>query len=70
MTTLLEDAFEKVSQLSNIEQNRYAHFILEEIEAEQKWDKLLGESEILLESMADEALHEFEKSQTTPLEIK
>jgi len=67
MTTLLENAFEKVSQLPDIEQNRYARLILEEIEAEKKWDRLLGDSEELLATMADEALNAFEKHQTTPL---
>ncbi len=36
MPTLLETAFEKASELSEIEQNRFAKFFIEEIESEKK----------------------------------
>jgi len=67
MTTLLETAFEKASELSDIEQNRFAKFFIEEIHAEKKWDNLFSESEDMLTQMADKALDEYKNSETTPL---
>ena len=59
MTTLLETAFEKASALSELEQNRFAKFFIEEIESEKKWDILFSESEDLLADMADIVLDDY-----------
>jgi len=67
MTTLLETAFEKASELSEIEQNRFAKLFMDEIESEKKWDNLFSESEDLLADMADMALKDYNKKNTTPL---
>jgi len=67
MTTLLETAFEKASELSDIEQNRFAKFFMEEMQSEKKWDNLFSESEDLLAQMADKALDEYKNNETTPL---
>ena len=67
MTTLLETAFEKASELSDIEQNRFAKFFIEEIHSEKKWDNLFSESEDMLAQMADKALDDYKNSETTPL---
>jgi len=67
MTTLLETAFEKASELSEIEQNRFAKIFMDEIESEKKWDNLFSESEDLLADMADMALKDYNKNNTTPL---
>ena len=68
MTTLLETAFEKASELSEIEQNRFAKLFIEEIQSEKKWDELFAESEDILADMADTALDEYHNNTTTPLE--
>ena len=68
MTTLLETAFEKASELSEIEQNRFAKLFIEEIQSEKKWDELFAESEDILADMADIALDEYHNNLTTPLE--
>ena len=67
MTTLLETAFEKASELSDIEQNRFAQFFIEEMQSEKKWDNLFSESEDMLAQMADKALAEYENNETTLL---
>lgn len=67
MTTLLETAFEKASELSDIEQNRFAQFFIEEMQSEKKWDNLFSESEDLLAQMADKALDEYKNNETTLL---
>ena len=67
MTTLLETAFEKASELSEIEQNRFAKLFMDEIQAEKKWDNLFSESEDVLADMADMALEDYNKNDTAPL---
>ena len=67
MTTLLETAFEKISALPEIEQNIYAKNLLEEIDAEKKWDSSFSESEDLLSQMADDGLEDYRKNNTKPL---
>ena len=67
MTTLLETAFEKASELSDIEQNRFAKLFIEEIQSEKKWDNLFSESEDMLADMADMALEEYKNNETTLL---
>ncbi len=58
MTTLLERAFEKASQLPEMEQNILAKQLLEELNIEKKWDKTFAESEDILDALATEALEE------------
>ena len=67
MTTLLETAVEKVSALPEIEQNRVAKYLLEEVASEKKWDRYFGESEDMLSQMADSALKALKNGDTKPL---
>jgi len=69
MTKLLEKAFKKASQLPGVEQNAFARWMLEEIEAEKKWDKTFAESEDILDKLADEALEAYKEGRTGTLEI-
>lgn len=64
MTELLEKAFAKVSELSEEEQNEIAGLILEEMADEQKWQKSFANSKIQLETLAEEALKEYELGKT------
>ena len=41
MTKLLDSAFNEVSELSEIEQNIFARFILDEIHLEKQWNARL-----------------------------
>ncbi len=58
MTELLERAFTQASQFSVAEQNRFAQWILAEMESEQRWNRTFAHSEDLLSQLADEALAE------------
>ena len=51
MTTLLQQAFDKASELPSVEQDRFARFILAELESERRWTELFShlESEDMLE---------------------
>ena len=58
MTQLLQKAFERAAQLPQEDQDKFARFLLAELESEQRWAELFGrpESEDLLERLADKAL--------------
>ncbi|MDX2036066.1 MAG: hypothetical protein SFX72_05400 [Isosphaeraceae bacterium] len=58
MSRLLDQAIEVVKKLPESDQNALASILLEEIEAERRWDELFArpESADLLSRMADQAL--------------
>ena len=60
MTTLLQQAFEKASQLPVDLQDQLAQELLEDIAGELQWDTTFARSEDLLEQLAAKALQEFE----------
>ncbi|MBW1744972.1 MAG: hypothetical protein JRG74_04545 [Deltaproteobacteria bacterium] len=61
MTKLLENAFNQASKLPEIEHNVIGRWLLYEIKADKKWEKLFAESEDVLEQLAQEALMEYER---------
>ena len=69
MTKLLQQAFERASELPDTEQDKFARFLLAELESERQWIELFvrPESENLLEHLADEALSEHRAGRTRPL---
>ena len=69
MNQLLQEAFAKAAELPEAEQDRFARFLLAELESERQWAELFArpESEDLLERMADEALSEHHAGRTQPL---
>lgn len=69
MTRLLERAFKEASKLSNVEQNALAKWLLEELEAEKKWEQIFAESEDILNRLADEALEAHKQGKTKPLDV-
>ena len=69
MTRLLEKAFEDASKLPGIEQNALAKWLLEELEAERKWDRAFAGSEDILGRLADEAIEAHRRGKTIPLDI-
>ena len=71
MNQLLQEAFERASALPEEEQDRFARFLLAELESEQSWSELFArpESEDLLERLADEALSEHRAGRTKPLSL-
>jgi len=66
MTRLLEKAFAEASRLPNSEQNALARWLLDELEAEKKWEHAFAESEDVLERLADEALEMHRQGKTIP----
>ena len=70
MNQLLKEAFEKASLLPEDEQDKFARFLLAELESEQQWAELLDrpESDDLLTKMADEALADHNAGKTAPLD--
>ena len=65
MTELLENALEKVSELSEQEQNEIATLILQEITDEERWQKSFANSKTQLKTLAEEALKEYKESKTS-----
>ena len=69
MTKLLEKAFEEASRLPEIEQNILAKWVLDELHSERVWAKTFAESEDVLDKLADEAIAEKRRGQTTSLDL-
>jgi len=70
MTKLLERAFNEASKLSEIEQNAFAKWVIEELETERKWEKAFAGSEDILDRLADEALAAHKQGKAKPLNLK
>ena len=72
MTKLLEQAFAQASELPQEEQDKFARFILAELESERQWAELFArpESEAMLERMADAAIAEHQAGRTRPLNVE
>jgi hypothetical protein len=68
MTKLLEKAFTEASRLPLATQNMIAEKLLEDIQAETKWDDTFADSQDELSRLADDALADFQNGKTKPLE--
>jgi hypothetical protein len=68
MTKLLQEAFEKASQLPPEEQDSVAAVILHELESEQRWQELFANSQDALAKLASQALAEHRAGKTKPLD--
>ena len=68
MTKLLEQAFEKASELSTEEQNSLAKWLMLELESERRWDEAFARSSDKLENLAAEALLEHRRGETRDLD--
>ena len=70
MNQLLKEAFDRAAGLPPEEQDRFAKFLLAELDAEREWDQLLDlpESDDLLDRLADQALSEHRAGRTFPLD--
>ena len=68
MTKLLKEILAKLSQLPPERQDEFASWLLAEMEDEARWDKSFAESQDALAKLADEALEEFRRGETRPLE--
>lgn len=68
MTTLMKKLIDQLQKLPEEEQDSVAAFLLEEVNTERRWDELFDNSQEELSRMADEAIEEFERGETKPLE--
>ena len=70
MNPLLQDAFNRAAALPPEAQDRFARFLLAELEADRQWDQLFDrpESDDLLSGLANEALADHRAGATTPLD--
>ena len=68
MSKLLEQAFAKLAELPEADQDSIATWLLEELESEGRWEALLSESGSALGRLADEALTEHSRGRTKELD--
>ena len=69
MNQLLKEAFDRAAGLPPEEQDRFAKFLLAELDGDREWDQLLAlrESDELLDHLADQALSEHRAGRARPL---
>ncbi len=68
MTKLLQQVIDRVSQLSEDEQESFAAVMLHELESERRWQGLFANSQDALAKLADEAIAEDDAGLTEPLD--
>ncbi len=68
VTDILQQAFQKASQLPADEQDAVGAWLLAELASEQRWDELFSRSPQLLEKLAAEAIAEDDAGLTLPLD--
>jgi hypothetical protein len=68
MTELLEKAISKLKTLPNSQQDAVADLILQELEAERRWDESFARSPDLLAKLASEAMAEYNAGKTQILD--
>jgi hypothetical protein len=68
VTKLLEQAFEKASGLPDAEQDSFARWLLAELESEERWSALFACSQDQLAQLAEEAIAEHARGETTELD--
>lgn len=68
MTKALKKAFEAASRLPDADQDELAAAIIEELEADERWEAAFARSQNALERLADEALEEYRAGRTEPLD--
>jgi hypothetical protein len=68
MTELLERAFAQLKILSATEQDAIATLILQELEAEMRWDSAFTQSPDALAKLAGQAMAEYHSGQTQELD--
>ena len=69
MTQLLEKAFAEAAKLPAEEQDAFAAFLLEELQAERRWDETFSNSQDKLAQMAAAALAEHRAGKTRALDV-
>jgi hypothetical protein len=68
MSKLLEEAFARLAELAEADQDSFATWLIEELESERRWEKPFSESHDALSGLADEALAEHKRGRTKQLD--
>jgi hypothetical protein len=68
MTNLLDEAYAAAKELPEDEQEMIGAVLLEEIEADRRWEELLSQSSPVIERMIDKALENHRLGKTLPLD--
>jgi len=69
MAKLLEKAFKETSKLPEVEQNAFAKWVMDELEAEAKWQETFASPEDILDKLADQALAEHKAGKSKILNV-
>jgi hypothetical protein len=68
MSKLLEEAFAKLAELPEEEQDFIASWLLEELHSESRWERVFAESHDALAGLADQALSEHRQGRAKELD--
>jgi hypothetical protein len=68
MNNLLDEAYAAAKKLPEDEQEMIGAVLLEEIDADRRWEELFAKPSDVIERMADEALEEYRLGRTLPLD--
>ncbi len=68
MSKLLEEAFARLAELPEADQDSIATWLLEDLGSEKRWEDLLAQSGEAMERLADEALAEHKSGRTKELD--
>jgi len=69
MTKLLEKAFKEASKLPKLGQNAFAKWVMDELEAETKWQETFASPEDILDKLADQALADHKAGKSKILNV-
>ncbi|MCS7273555.1 MAG: hypothetical protein NZ550_05335 [Fimbriimonadales bacterium] len=70
MSKYYEAMLERIQSLPEEERERWAEWILSELESEQRWQELFARSDEMLARWAQEAREEHDRGKTLPLELE
>jgi hypothetical protein len=68
MTNLLDEAYAVAKELPEEEQQAIGAVLLEEMEADRRWEELLAQPSDVIERMAEQALENHRLGKTLPLD--
>jgi hypothetical protein len=68
MTNLLDEAYAAAKELPEDEQEMIGAVLLEEINADRRWEELLSQPSDVVERMIDKALENHRLGKTLPLD--
>jgi hypothetical protein len=68
MSNLLDEAYAAAKELPEDEQEMIGAVLLEEIDADRRWEELLSQPSDVIERMADKALEDHRRGLTLPLD--